>query len=207
MAFRLLIFLAVPLLIASGASKKTIATATGENQDASLTVTLYIEPAELKDLIDSDLGGHYIVADVKVAPKYGKTVSVDRSDFKLFSEKDSEKATPYVASQIAGRSAIIIGETGGDKEKKVRPSFGGMGGMIGGGGSQPTPSTLKVTGQTKGDDKETPLEQKLTEKMLPDKKSDQPVTGLLYFPMEKQKMKDLQIIYGDHENRITLRFK
>jgi hypothetical protein len=198
--------LLLPLLTLSAASKKTIATVSGENQDTRLTVTLYLEPAEVKDLVGSDLGGHYIVADVKVEPKYGKSVSVDRNDFKLFSEKDSDKATPYVASQIAGRSSIIVGETGGDKEKKARPSFS-LGGMMGAGGAGSNPSTLQVKGQKNGDTDESPLEKTLTEKMLPEKKSDQPVTGLLYFPMEKQKMKDLQIIYGDHENRITLHFK
>ena len=43
--------------------------------------------------------------------------------------------------------------------------------------------------------------------MLPRKKTEQPVSGLLYFPMEKQKMKDLELRYGGTENRITLRFK
>jgi hypothetical protein len=33
------------------------------------------------------------------------------------------------------------------------------------------------------------------------------VSGLLYFPLEKQKMKDLEFIYGGKENRISLRFK
>ena len=41
----------------------------------------------------------------------------------------------------------------------------------------------------------------------PAMKSDKPVTGLLYIPMEKQKMKDLELTYGGKENRITLRFK
>ena len=34
------------------------------------------------------------------------------------------------------------------------------------------------------------------------------MSGLLYFPMEKQKLKDLEMRYGGREeNRITLRFK
>ena len=33
------------------------------------------------------------------------------------------------------------------------------------------------------------------------------MSGLLYFGMEKQKMKDLELNYGGKQNRITLRFK
>jgi len=47
----------------------------------------------------------------------------------------------------------------------------------------------------------------LDAKILPEKKTDQTVSGLLFFPLEKQKLKDLELIYGGKENRITLRFK
>jgi hypothetical protein len=57
------------------------------------------------------------------------------------------------------------------------------------------------------DEQDNPLEKSLDAKMLPRKKTEQPLSGLLYFPMEKQKMKDLEILYGGKENRITLRFK
>ncbi len=59
----------------------------------------------------------------------------------------------------------------------------------------------------KNSDTEDPLEKTLDEKILPEKKTDKPVSGLLYFPIEKQKIKDLQLEYGDKENRITLQFK
>ena len=51
------------------------------------------------------------------------------------------------------------------------------------------------------------MEQTLKTKELPQVKTDQPATGLLYFAMEKQKMKDLELTYGGRANRITLRFK
>jgi hypothetical protein len=43
--------------------------------------------------------------------------------------------------------------------------------------------------------------------VLPEKKTDQPTSGLLYFPMEQQKLKDLELTYGGRENRISMRFK
>jgi hypothetical protein len=46
----------------------------------------------------------------------------------------------------------------------------------------------------------------LTERILPEGKSTVPISGLLYFPMEKQKLKDLELVYGDAGNRIRIRF-
>jgi hypothetical protein len=209
MATRLLAVFLLPALFLTAASKKTVSTARGENEDFILTVTLYIDPADVKEVIGSDLDGHYIVADVKVDPKYGKDISIDRDDFQLRTEKDGEKAKPFAASQIAGRAALVLSQEEGEtKPKKTGWSMGGIG-MGGGGGmgaggegaKGPTKATMKDA------DEENPLKKVLDAKILPEKKTDQPVNGLLYFPMEKQKMKDLELTYGGKENRITLRFK
>ena len=56
----------------------------------------------------------------------------------------------------------------------------------------------------KGD---SPLMKVLNEKMMPEKKSDGPVSGLLYFPMEKQKQKDLELIYNTPGRKTHLRFR
>ena len=80
----------------------------------------------------------------------------------------------------------------------------GSGGGVGSSGEGDT-GAVKATMQN--GDKENPLKKVLDEKVLPEKKTDQPVSGLLYFPMEKQKMKDLELVYGGKENRISLRFK
>src|ERR1039458_2958201 len=57
------------------AAQKTEATAMGENADVALTVRLYIDGAAVQGVVGDDLGGHYIVAQVKVEPKYGKEVN------------------------------------------------------------------------------------------------------------------------------------
>jgi hypothetical protein len=56
-------------------------------------------------------------------------------------------------------------------------------------------------------EKDTPLKKILDGKVLQEKKTTEPVTGLLYFPFEKQKVKDVELYYGAKENRITIRFK
>jgi hypothetical protein len=58
-----------------------------------------------------------------------------------------------------------------------------------------------------GEDKGNPLLQTLKDKELPELKTNQPYSGLLYFAMEGQKMKDLEVDYGGKEGKIVLKFK
>src|ERR1022692_3677412 len=141
---RFAIALLPALLMAAPAKKPTVGAGRGENEDLILTVTLYNDPADVKQLIGDDLGGHYIVAEVKVEPKYGKTINIDRDDFVLRTDTNGEKVTPFAPSQIAGREALIVTQTGA-KEHKSGISIGGMGGGMGTGGNDP--GTTKVTVQ------------------------------------------------------------
>jgi hypothetical protein len=201
--FAMLLLALVPL---AAAPKKTIATAKGENEDLILTATIYIDPQEIQQLVGSDLEGHFFVADVRVEPKYGKEVAVDPDDFVLRTNKDGEHTQPYVASQVAGKNVMTVA-----LPKPSAPKTGfGIGGAMGGIGTaseSPDTAASKVTVKISSDEKDNPLEKSLDQKMLPRKKTEQPVSGLLYFPMEKQRMKDLELRYGGTENRITLRFK
>jgi hypothetical protein len=204
MVFRVFsLWLLAPLLL-SAAAKKTVASAHGENDEVSLEATLYIDGEAVKGLIGNDLGGHYIVADVKVTPKYGKEISIDRDDFVLHTDKDGAKAQPFVGSQIAGQTALVVNGEEPEKKKGGGWTMGGPVMM----GSPGMPTDHGPTGSTvKTDEQENPLKKLLDGKILPEKKTDQPVSGMLYFPMEKQKMKDLEILYGPKDNRVTLRFK
>ena len=203
MAVRILVLGLLASLILS-ASKNNVATARGENDDLALDVTLYIDGEAVKGLIGNDLGGHYIVAEIKLTPKYGKETVVDRDNFVLHTNKDGAKAQPFVGNQIAGQTALIVN---GEEPQKKKGGGWTMGGpvMMGSPGMPhdpgPTGSTVKT------DAEESPLKKLLDSKILPEGKTGQPVSGLLYFPMEKQKMKDLEILYGPKDDRITVRFK
>lgn len=203
MAVRVLALWLLPLVLLSAASKKNVASAHGENEEIGLEATLYIDGDAVKEVIGNDLGGHYIVAQIKVTPKYGKTVAIDRDDYVLRTDKDGEKAHSFVGNQIAGQTALIV--SGDDAPKKK--SGWSVGGPIMT-GSPGMPSDKGPTKSTvKNDEQENPLKKVLDTKILPEGKTGQPVSGLLYFPMEKQKMKDLEILFGDKENRISLRFR
>jgi len=203
---RVIAFALLPALLlgAPGKQKQTVGSGRGENEDLILSVTLYTTPADVKELIGDDLGGHYMVADVRVEPKYGKTINIDRDDFVLHTDVDGSKAKPFAPSQIAGREAIIVTQQGA-KQSKGGLTIGGMGGGMGTGGSDPGTTQVKV--QNPATVPENPLEKLLKEKILVEQKIDKPAGGLLYFPMEKQKLKDLEVRYGPQESRITLRLK
>ena len=206
MGFRLFACALLPaLLLSAPAKKQTVGSGRGENEDLILSATLYTTPADVKELIGDDLGGHYIVAEVKIEPKYGKTINIDRDDFVLHTDEDGAKAKPFAPSQIAGREALIVTQNG-VKEKKSGVMIGGMGGGMGSSpGTDLGANQVKV--QNPAGQKENPLEKTLEEKILVEQKTDKPASGLLYFPMEKQKLKNLEIRYGPKETRITLRFK
>jgi hypothetical protein len=211
MAARILALFLLTVLSLS-AAKKNSATARGENEDLILNVTIYIDGEGAKEMIGDDLGGHYIVAQVKVEPKYGKDVTIDRDDFQLRTAKDGEKTKPLAPSQIAGRGALVLTRTEGPgglgAERTKGWSLGGIGmGSGGGAGSSGEGDKSAVKATMQNGEKDNPLKKVLDEKVLPEKKTDQPVSGLLYFPMELQKMKDLELVYGGKENRISLRFK
>jgi hypothetical protein len=205
---RLISFALLPaFLLGTPAKKPTVGSNRGENEDVILSITIYTTPADVKELIGDDLGGHYIVADVKVEPKYGKTIAIDRDDFVLHTDSNGEKATPFAPTQIAGREALIVMQDG-TKTKKTGVMVGGMGGT---GGLSPggtnTPNNTGVKVQSPHDTPENPLEKVLQDKILVEQKTDKPVSGLLYYPMEKQKLKDLEIRYGPQDKRITVHFK
>src|SRR5690242_3338718 len=146
-----------------GAAKKNVATSKAENEDLILTVTMHIDPADIKELIGDDLGGHYMVAEVNVEPKYGKDIVVDHDDFVLRTDKDGEHTQPYAASQIAGSGALIISHVQGpgtaspgwqnQKVPVVRPP--GPAGI--GAGSESDTSSAKATAESGEGKKENPL--------------------------------------------------
>jgi len=191
----------------------------GENESVVITATLYARPEAVKEMLGSDLGGHYIVVALEVAPRFGKVVAINRDDFVLKSDKDGEKSGPFAPSQIAGRGAMVIRQTGGSGATGMHdndgPIVGGYPGSIGpprriggnGVGDAGAPEGAEAKTRTGAHEKDDPMLGVLKEKELPETKTDKPVSGLLYFPMEKQKVKDLELRYVPSDDKITMRFR
>lgn len=195
------------------------AVTRGENESVVITATVYAKPEEVKQVLGSDLGGHYIIVSLEVAPRFGKQVAISRDDFLLKTDKDGERSAPFAPSQIAGRGAMVIRQTGGSggtaMHDNAGPIWGGMPGTIGqphriggdGVGSGGAPEGAEAKTRTGSHEKDDPMLAVLKEKELPETKTDEPVTGLLYFPMEKQKIKDLELRYSMSDDKITMRFR
>ncbi len=192
----------------------------GENESVVITATLYARPEAVKEVLGSDLDGHYIVVQIEVTPRFGKEVAVNRDDFILKTDKDGERSGPFAPSQIAGRGAMVVRQTGGagatpthDNNGPIVGGYPGSAGpptRIGGNGvgsaGEPDASEAKI--RTGAHEKENPMLAVLKQKELPETKTDKPVSGLLYFPMEKQKVEDdLELRYDLTGDKITMRFK
>jgi hypothetical protein len=208
---RVFVFVLAAALVWS-AAKKITGSGRGENQDLILTVTLYGDPESVKEIVGDNLGGHYVVAQVNVQPKYGKEIIIDRDDFVLRTDSNGERTRPMAPNQIAGNSALVLTQTkeslGQGSEPRRGWSIGGgpigMGSGGGGGGGESKSGKAATMEQS---EKENPLKKVLQQKALPEGKLENPVSGLLYFPLEGQKLKQLELIYGAKETRVAMRFK
>jgi hypothetical protein len=197
-----------------GADKKVPLRST-ENSLVEVTATALTDREAVKQELGSDLGGHYIVVKVRLAPRDGVKLAIHRDDFVLRTDRDGERTTPFAPSQIAGNAVLVVSTgaaSGGGTIMAGDPGgwgpYGplGMGGVgIGSGGGDATEAHARM--KTGSKDKKDPMLDVLSEKILPEKETDTPISGLLYFPMEKQKLKDLELIYTTPEGKLNLRFK
>jgi hypothetical protein len=214
--------LTVALALLPAAAQKPPPAGRGETETVELTATLFHNREALRELLGTDLDGHYIVVRAQVRSRFGREIEVLRDDFVLRTDKDGERSTPFAASQVAGRGALVIshssrgdgggimGESGGpiwggapgstDRPQRIGGNQGTIGGGLGGGES-------KGTFERGTKDDVPPLEKLLDEKILPEGKTEKSFSGLLYFPLGKQKVKDLELIYTAHDGKISLRFR
>jgi hypothetical protein len=212
MRARVIVFgLAVAGIVWSGEKKPPIRST--ENDLVEMTATALADRESVKQALGSDLDGHYILVDVRVTPKDGKKITISRDDFLLRTDKDGERTTPFGPSQIAGRGALVV-STGSESRSGPMmeqggplygPGLGSPGGGFGSGGAGAESAQATVNSGLR--DKPNPLLDVLKAKILPEKTAETPVSGLLYFPMEKQKLKDLELIYTTPEGKLSVRFK
>jgi hypothetical protein len=170
-----------------------------ENDLLEITATPIADREAVQQALGSDLGGHYVLMEVHLAPKEGQKLAIHLDDFLLRTDKDGERTAPFVPSQIAGRGALVVTQEGG-----ASPNHITLGPIMTGTSSVPQSHSTMHSGTS---DKPNPLLEVLKTKILPEKETEAPVSGLLYFPMEKQKIKDLELIYTTPLGKLSLRFK
>jgi hypothetical protein len=164
-----------------------------------------------------------VIVQVKVAPRGENNVRISLDDFTLISRKDGQRSQPLAPSQIAGRGALVVdsGRKGGGigvSNNNRGPMWGGMPGTgtrprrVGGdgeGGSIQGGSEAAATVDAESRKGENPLLGLLKERVLPEKETNEAVTGLLYFFLEgKHKMKHLELMYKTPaSNKLMLDFE
>ena len=181
------------------------------NDKFAVSATVYCTREDVKEQLGSDLGGYFILVKVDLSPK-GK-LAVSRDDFLLRSYKDGQKSQPFEPSQITGSATMVVSSTneGGGAGTNGGPSFGVgpmwfPGGGIGNGTANTSSAEAKI--DTNASAKENPLLSVLKAKILPEKQTTDPLSGLLYFSLEgKYKAKDLVLQYNGPAGRLQLEFK
>jgi len=201
------------------ASNKTVEPGRAENDAVNLEATAHTDPAEFPQLVGAEIGSYFTVVQVTVTPRKGK-LKIDRDDFLLRTYRDGERSNPLAVSEIAGKADIIVHqEHVGPSEATGSTGPVWMAGpMMGGGAGAAHPNVMTATvakDDSDGDSKtskgkktkESPLAIALKKSMLPDGETDHPVSGVLIFNLEKQKLKDLELDYNTPDGMLKVRFK
>lgn len=197
------------------AEKKLTGPVRGGNDVLDIAATVLVDKAAVTEALGRDPGLALIVVNVKVIPKGDSVVQIWRDDFTLLLSRDGQKSQPLEPGQIAGRGGIVVstqGVAGSGGAMGGGPTFGipGMGRMGGGGvGNASTATEAKTTVQADTGEADNPLLQVLKDKVLPEKETNDPQSGLLYFLFDGKppKMKDLTLIYKFRGGKVILDFK
>ncbi len=207
-------------LLCAAADKKPPA-ARAENEKVAISATLLPDKESITRELGSDLGGYITVVRVELTPKTAEPLAVHLDDFLLRSYKDGQKSGALHPSQIAGQASLVVTSRpgGGIGAEQGGPVWGpGPGGtgrprrLPGGEGAMGSHtagvSEAQATMDPGNKQKEDPVLTVLKEKVLPEKETRDPVSGLLYFSLEgKHKPKQLALQYNGPAGKLTLEFR
>ena len=194
---------------ALGAKKVISPKTSAGNEQVDIVATIFMGQDEVTQKLGEDPGPGIAVLEVQVIPKTDQPVQVSPEDFILLAHDDGERAKPFEPAEIAGEGALVVTNT--PEKGKKGAAFGSLGGMIGGGsGSSPGNSrapNIKTRMDQRNEGNKNLLKA-LRTKQLPTKDSKEPVSGLLYFPLDgKHKLKNLAVLYRGPAGRLNLEFQ
>ena len=171
------------------AAEKKLPQGQADNDVVTITAMI-IPPEQVKQEFGTHLDGNFTVLEVHVSPKAGKPYDVQLDDFVLRSESDGDHSGPLVAGQIAGAGELVVKHTYAGKSSPGNPAL--------------------LTG-TSVELKDAPAQDAvldaLKKKILAEKVTGDPVSGLLFFPLEKEKPKNLILSCTTPKGKLRLQFK
>jgi hypothetical protein len=186
------IAVALMLCAAAWSREKRLPAGEASNDTVKVAATC-LDAEQLKETFGTDFDNMFSVIEVTLTPKGGKALDVHLDDFLARSEQTGAHGGALSASQIAGQDALVVHQDDVKKGKGGISWGGGFGGMGGGGGGGAPPPETRT--EMKKSDKRDPLLDVLKRKILADKPVNEPVTGLLFFSLDKEKPKNLVLIY------------
>jgi hypothetical protein len=187
---RILPVLICPVLIGPAtAGEKKAPQGHAEDDGVAITATV-VSAEQVKQMFGTDFDNNYTVLDVTVAPKGGKPYAVRLDDFILRSESSLDHSGPLAAAQIAGAGAVIVDRKYGNRQ------------------SPDSPRPIEGTDIHIQDDATAgPAFAALKKNILVEKSTAEPESGLLFFPLSKEKPKNLVLSYKSPVSRLRLTFK
>lgn len=199
--------LIVCLLWADAALAKDKKLPSGEASNDTVQVTgTALDSEQLKQIFGSDFDNGFAVIEVTLTPRGGKPLEIHLDDFLLRSDQTGEHTGPLLAAQIAGQSALVVRR--GDPPRSKGGFSGGFGGIMMGGGAMGPPTAVDNTKvEVKENAEKDPMLSVLKRKILPEKTVSEPVTGLLFFPLDKEKPKHLALIYTTPTGKLRMQFR
>jgi hypothetical protein len=180
------------LSVAVWCKEKKLPSGEAGNEVVHVEATC-LDAAQLKDTFGTDFDNMFSVVEVTLMPRGGKPLEVHLDDFLMRSEQTGSHSGPLAPSQIAGQGTLVVHQT---EQKAGHTGFsGGLGPiMMGSGGNGAAPPQSRV--EVKNSETRDPLLDVLKRKILPEKPAGDTVTGLLFFPLDKEKPKNLVLIYS-----------
>ncbi len=182
-------FLALAVCAVLIAGEKKAPQGHGEDDSVAITGTV-VGQEQVMQLFGTDFDNNFTVLDVTIAPKGGKPYSVRLDDFILRSESSLNHSGPMAAGQIAGSGSIVVKRTYGNKANADSP---------------PPLEGTKL--EVKDDAQANPAFEALKQKIMVEKGITEPESGLLFFPLSKEKPKNLVLSYKSPAGRLRLVFK
>lgn len=199
--------LSLCLLLSAGALGKDRKLPSGEasNDLVQISATA-LDSEQLKQIFGSDFDNGYVVIEATLTPKGGKPLEIHLDDFLLRSDQTGEHTGPLLAAQIAGQGALVVKR--GDGPKSKGGFSGGFGGIMMGGGAMGAPTAVDNTKvEIKESSEKDPMLSTLKRKILAEKTVSETVTGLLFFPLEKEKTKHLALVYTTATGKLRMQFR
>jgi len=198
-----LILCAAAWIPASGKEKR-LPAGEAANEAVGVTATC-LDADELKQIFGTDFDNMFSVIEVTLTPKGDKPLDVHLDDFLIRSEQSGDHSGPLAAAQIAGQGTLVVHQSDRTKTKQgISWGMGGMGMGAGGGSAAPPP---EVRAEIKNSETRDPLLDVLKRKILVEKPTSEPVSGLLFFPLDKEKPKNLVLIYTTEPGKLRIKFK